>query len=379
MDGFFFIAGTSKLLQGPSHKEVSRLHTQAIKASWYKKDGSPKRGARINTFTLAAQHASPKLSNISSTPRNFVHHRAAQTVFLLRTHAYRTIDKAHVVGKIAKSTDPRKLYYTHMYPDTLCPYGCGERESTLHMLTCKSNPDLERLSMDMWNKIYRLIEGQQERPNSSVSRALYPFAITPPRTPATLQFWDNYAAANAATKADPRVKQLTAFPATLAATAYIPNGLQAALAAMGAKDDPDDPPPLAERIALLIHDTAHEIMRQRRRHIDQARHQRELYLHFVKGKPQDFVVQLLRHRQEEADAAQRAAHVAGQNAAHAAAAQANAPADTSPRPAAQDASQTRILDAADVESARVGDADVNEVLSDDDSLDLEPMEGIDVE
>jgi hypothetical protein len=248
---------------------------------------------------------------VSSEARNPAHHGAAKLAFLLRTHAYRTTGKQSVTARCMEATNPRKEYYRRMYPDDRCPYGCGARESTLHMLQCEHNPDRTRIALALWERIYTEIHAKQDpaRANTAAARALYPFALAPPST--EVEFWERYAVADPNVKTNANVARIAAFPPELGAALYVPKHLRAALRAMHVTDGDKD---LARKIALRIHDAALNVMRCRRRYIDKQRHQHELYRHFVLGQPQDYVEELLAQEAANAAAAATAAPHNGQAA-----------------------------------------------------------------
>jgi hypothetical protein len=192
--------------------------------------------------------------------------------------------------------DPKKEYYRKMY-NRFCIYCKNVDEHTDHILTCQNNDDRKKIAVEVWNDIYEEIE-RKAKGNLNHERrirALFPFILAPPQS--AVEFWTQYANADPNVKKHETLKSIATFPVELQAMAYAPNRLREALRVLCVQTT--ETKALAEWIVIRLHLAVQEVLQARRRKINKDRHQRELYQHYVLGKPQEYVLELLQQQQQQ--------------------------------------------------------------------------------
>ena len=295
MDTYYFATKSGLLLQGSLHKEIRQLQTRSLRRSLYNSKGEVASTKTRKTFEEARRLADLNLSNAPADSKQHKSHTAAAVSFSLRTHSFRTMGKLAQTAQCMGDTNPRKAYYTHMYRTKNCPFCPAQEEDTLHILACPNNPDLKRVSSDVWRKIRDCIHANQNKKSIPKAHAIYPFALPPPQS--DVQFWTQFQNADAWSKRNSACQSVAAFPPHLGAALFAPKKLKQALAACGIPTPKTNE--VARSIIIQLHDAALDVLRCRTKHLANLLHQKEFYRHFVLGQPQQLILELLQRRQAD--------------------------------------------------------------------------------
>lgn len=237
--------------------------------------------------TLLDPSTDKKRSNPFAKSKQYLDHRAAETVMALRAHALGSTQKkrAEMANFIGLYKTPNYVsYYRAMYPSPRC-YHCSLGggpvlvEDTAHVIACSSCPAAEEIKTSLWDRIWQKVaEKTAANPHSLPARTLYPFGCSSPAQRA--------ASTAAITAIDPQAnapasRQLQYYSAALGNMGLIPSSLPEALHEIGVH--PSQSADLATYIAEELHRSVHACCITRAKVRAEGLDQKALYREHVLG------------------------------------------------------------------------------------------------
>lgn len=270
------------IIDGSIHRHVREINTESRLAAL--KVGS---GARKDSLRrLLDESTDTARSNPFATAKSYSDHRAAETIFALRSHSIGTQSKLHAKSNWSSNLLPPavKSYYLAAYPSPACHFcarhaiaGPTPTENTAHIVACPHCEEAQTIKTQAWHDIRQRVAESRD-PNANAAAFPPPTAL-PAFGCATQQDQDAVATYAHLHASKPGLKAVAAFPQDWGNEGLIPAALPLALRELGVLD----PGKVASDIAAILAHAIHDCVRARARRRAKDIGQRRLYRRHVLG------------------------------------------------------------------------------------------------